>query len=123
MRRLVDRILSPPAQNDPLYLSNRTRTQKLMPVLWIAFPTLGVIGCVIAGMWAFGPKATPRIADLTSADIAAKTLPGIDKDLHVNSNKEVDVAGIRVGPHQRGETGGQRQKHRPPVRFRGRRGV
>jgi hypothetical protein len=97
LRGLADRILSRPAPSDPLYLSNRTFDQKVKLALAIAVPCVIVAGGVLLLLSHIfqanepGPGTEP-----STAELAAKLLPNVDKTIKIEVNKDVQVLEAHV---------------------------
>jgi hypothetical protein len=97
LRGLLERVLLRPAPSDPLYLSNRTFDQKVKHGLAIAVPCLIVVGVMALGLSHFfhanehGPAAEP-----SSAELAAKLLPNLDKVAKIEANRDVEVLEAHV---------------------------
>ncbi len=100
-RRVTDRFLSGAPPDDPLYLTNRTLTQKLMVPLAVGVP------CLILAVWIgnalTSEKTTRPPNDPTPQEIAAKMLPlNLGKD-RVDTNKDVTVTEIRLEHNKQGD--------------------
>jgi hypothetical protein len=97
LREPVERFLSGgAAPDDPLYLTNRSWGQRARLGLLIAVPFL-LVGVVL--FFALGDYLTPQEApqqQLTPAQIAEKMLPNLDKDLHVQTNHDLEVEDVHV---------------------------
>ena len=94
-RERVDRFISGGRPRDPLYLTNRTWSQKLRLAAVVATPCLVV--AVIGGLFlngVFRPKTAPP-KELTAADLIAKVLPGVG-DTKLDSNADAEVAEVTV---------------------------
>jgi hypothetical protein len=97
LRDPVERFLSAPAPNDPLYLSNRTPRQKLKSWSLIAMPCLVLaigIGVTLSNF--LDPPAVKPPKEPTPAEITAKLLPNVEKDLKLSPPSEVQVTEVRV---------------------------
>jgi hypothetical protein len=97
LRGPVERLLSGPAPNDPLYLSNRTAGQKLKAWSLIAIPCL-VLGAGIAVTLSnfLDPPVVAPPTQPTAAEITAKLLPNVEKDLKFTPPSDVQVIEVRV---------------------------
>jgi hypothetical protein len=85
------------APSDPLYLTNRTTSQKVKLALLIGIPCLAV-GGVVYGMLnnAFNFGGPPPAREITPAEVAAKLLPKMDPNMRVQTEKEIEVLEVRV---------------------------
>lgn len=93
----VERLLSGgPAPSDPLYLTNRTLTQKLKSWSLVAIPCL----ILAAGGWyalrTLNPPEAQPAPEPTAAAIAASTLPNLAKDIQLAPSTDVQVIEIKV---------------------------
>jgi hypothetical protein len=97
LRGLLERVLLRPAPSDPLYLSNRTFDQKVKAGLAIAVPCLivaGVTALLLSHYFqAKGPGPAP---EPSAAELAAKLLPNVDKTIHVEAHRDVQVSEAHV---------------------------
>jgi hypothetical protein len=100
LRGPIERLLSGgPAPNDPLYLTNRTLTQKLKPWSLVAIPCLILAVAVGYTLRSFNPNQEAKpVKALTAAEIAAKMQ--IPKDIKLAPASEVQVLEIRVDGSQ-----------------------
>jgi hypothetical protein len=98
---LLSRLLSPPAPSDPLYLSNRTSFQKVRRVLLIAVPLLLLAGGLFVATRIDNSRTPKPVAELTPAEVAAKTLPAFNKEIKLDTNRDVEVIDVHV-EHSRG---------------------
>lgn len=97
LRGPVERLLSGTAPNDPLYLSNRTSGQKLKSWSLIAIPCLVLaIGIAVTLSNFLDPPEIKPAKEPTAAEITAKLLPNVDKDLKFTPPSEVQVIEVRV---------------------------
>ena len=105
LRGPIERLLAGgPAPSDPLYLTNRTLGQKARFWSLIAIPCLFLalgIGLLLSNLLAPPPPAPVR--QLSSAEIAAKILPNVAKDIKVEQNMDIEVleVGIQRDPDPR----------------------
>lgn len=98
-REPVERFLAGSASSDPLYLSNRTLGQKIRLGVLIGIPFAAVIAAIaMAALGVFdSPERMPAPAkQLTNAEIAAKMLPDLNKEIALDSNKNLGVAEVAV---------------------------
>lgn len=94
----IERLLSGgPAPSDPFYLTNRTMAQKAKIGVAIGIPCLA-LALVVYGMltnrFRFG--APPPAHEPSASEMAAKLLPHMDQNLHIESNNDVEVVEVRV---------------------------
>ena len=85
---------------DPFYLSNRTTGQRLRFAAVIAIPCLVVLGAVaLAALGYFNnsSRLPPPAKPLSNAEIAAKMLPGLNKDIRLETNQDLQVLDVVVG--------------------------
>jgi hypothetical protein len=100
----IEKFLSGGGSSDPLYLSNRTFMQKAGIWLLLGLPSvilLTGLGLVLLGFFDRSKPVAPPPAGLTDAELAQKMLPDLNRDLHVDSQHQVDVQDVhvlRVGP-------------------------
>ncbi|MGP8247692.1 MAG: FxLYD domain-containing protein [Bryobacteraceae bacterium] len=92
----LDKLLSGRAQDDPLFLSNRTVTQKMKSWLAIGVPCLLVIGVVAFALSRRGGAKDVRAGDLTPEQVAAKMLPDYSKTLDLGTAHPVTVDEVQV---------------------------
>ena len=95
LRGPVERLISGGGQQDPLYLSNRTFSQKLVGWVRVGVPLLVVVVVVLVAFFMY--KRTDKPPEvLSNAEIAAKMLPNLNKPIHVNSNTDIAVVEVYV---------------------------
>jgi hypothetical protein len=93
----VEHLLSGGARpSDPLYLSNRTLTQKLKSWSLIAIPCLLILGVAFTVNRSLNPPAPKADKPLTAAEITAKMLPNLDTDIKHQPSSDVQVLEVRV---------------------------
>lgn len=84
---------------DPLYLSNRTPMQRFRSWAIIGVPVLlvlGGVGAALLGVFEPDDVVTPPPAGLTNAEIAAKMLPDLNKDLKIETQHDLDIEDVHV---------------------------
>jgi hypothetical protein len=84
---------------DPFYLSNRTTGQRIRFAALVTIPFLVVLGGIaLAAMGFFhtGSQLPPPAKPLSSAEIAAKMLPNLNKDIRIESNQDLQVLNVIV---------------------------
>jgi hypothetical protein len=98
LRGPVERLLSGgAAPSDPLYLTNRTFGQKIRSWALIGIPCLILVVCVgLALSNLLEPPAAKPAKELTPAEVAAKILPNVAKDIQLNTNPDVQVMEVSV---------------------------
>jgi hypothetical protein len=84
---------------DPLYLSNRTPMQRAKA--WalpgaVVLIALGAISLVLYGYFEPDDVVAPPPVGLTNAEIAAKMLPDLNKDLHIETQHDLDIQDVHV---------------------------
>jgi hypothetical protein len=105
LRGPIERLLAGgPAPSDPLYLTNRTLGQKARSWSLIAIPCLLLalgIGVLLSNILAPPPPAPVR--QLSPAEIAAKILPNVARDIKIEQNLDLEVleVGIQRDPNPR----------------------
>ncbi len=97
LRGPVDRLLSGgPAPSDPLYLTNRTPAQRLKFWSLIAIPCVLVLGIGYQLSRSLNPPVPPPAKEPTAAEITARLLPNMAKDIQLAPPTDVQVPEIRV---------------------------
>ena len=98
LRGPVERLLSGgPAPTDPLYLTNRTLAQKLKSWSLVAIPCVVLavgIGVTLSNV--LDPPEAKPVKEPTAAEITAKLLPNLDKDIKLAPPSDVQVLEIKV---------------------------
>jgi hypothetical protein len=95
----IERYLNKGGSSDPLYLSNRTFMQKAGVWLIIGVPSvvlLGGLGLVLSGYFNQDAPVAPPPVGLSNAEIAQKMLPDLNKDLHINSQHDLEVQDVHI---------------------------
>lgn len=97
LRGPVDRLLSGgPAPSDPLYLTNRSPAQRLKFWSLIVIPCVLVLGIGYQLSRSLNPPTPPPAKEPTAAEITAKLLPNMAKDIQLAPPTDVQVLEIRV---------------------------
>jgi hypothetical protein len=99
VQQRIETFLNQGGQSDPLYLSNRTLLQKAGGWLVIGIPSiifLAGLGLVLGGYFNQDTPLAQPPKGLTNAELAQKMLPDLDKDLHLNTQHEVEVQDVHV---------------------------
>jgi hypothetical protein len=97
LRDPVERLLSSPAPNDPLYLTNRTPGQKLKSWIVIGIPCLLLFGGIALTLSSLlDPPEPPPVKPLTAAEISAKLLPNMNRDFKLAPSSDVQVLELNV---------------------------
>ena len=99
LRDRLERFLNGPSSSDPFYLTNRTVGQRVRLTVLICLPfALVLFGVYLAATGYFddASQLPPPTKELSKAEIAAKMLPDLNKDIAIESNKNVDVLDVLV---------------------------
>jgi hypothetical protein len=96
LRGPVERLLAGPSPSDPLYLSNRTLGQKARAWSLIAIPCLGLAFGIVALLSNLLAPPPPPVRQLSAAEIAAKILPNMAKDIKVEQNTDLEVLEVGI---------------------------
>jgi hypothetical protein len=88
------RFLNGPAQSDPLYLTNRTFGQKAQRMLLTVSPVIVMVAGGLAAFHYMAPKTEAAPIQLTAAELAEKTLPGFNKEIKLDVNRDVEVTEV-----------------------------
>ena len=91
---LLARLLAGPAPSDPLYLTNQTFGQKSRRILLMVSPVILVLAGVFVAVAIFGPKSDKAPREVTAAEIRAKVLPDFNKEIKLDSNKDIAVTEV-----------------------------
>jgi len=100
-----------PAPTDPLYLSNRSPWQRSRLALVIAVPLLIVASCVVLSLTFLTKPVETPVKELTPAEIAARTLPNLAKNISMESNKDIEVLEVHVDRAARTTVSGTVRNH------------
>lgn len=87
------------APSDPFYLTNRSMGQRIRLAAVIAVPCLLVataIGLAALGYFDDSTPKAPPAPTLTPEQVATKMLPNLDRDLKIDTNKEIEVPDVHV---------------------------
>ena len=99
LRSPVERLLSGgPAPTDPLYLTNRSLTQKLKSWSLLAVPCLILVAGVAYTLRTLNPPETKPVQEPTAAEISARLQ--LPKDIKLAPASDVQVLEIRVDGSQ-----------------------
>jgi hypothetical protein len=99
LRGPLERLLSGgPAPTDPLYLTNRSLTQKLKSWSLLAVPCLILVAGVAYTLRTLNPPETKPVQEPTAAEISARLQ--LPKDIKLAPASEVQVLEIRVDGSQ-----------------------
>ena len=97
LRGPFERFLAGGAQNDPLYLTNRSLGRKMRSWSLVALPCLVLAIAIGVALSTFlDPPEVKPVKELTSKEVAAKLLPDMEKDIHLPSNTDVQVVEASV---------------------------
>jgi hypothetical protein len=98
LSRPFERLLAGGSKpTDPLYLTNRTIGQKIRMAVLLGTPCLvmgGLVYGMLTGAFDFGPP--PPAHEATGSELAAKLLPHMDPNIHIATDKAVEVVEVRV---------------------------
>src|ERR1035438_7529160 len=95
LRGPIERLLAGgPAPTDPLYLTNRSLTQKLKSWSLLAVPCLILVAGVAYTLRTLNPPETKPVQEPTAAEISARLQ--LPKDIKLAPASEVQVLEIRV---------------------------
>jgi hypothetical protein len=97
IRAWVETQLNRSASTDPLYLSNRTLSQKLKFWAMVGIPcALALTGVALVFLGVFEPNSTiaPPPVGPSNAEIEARMLPGLNA--HVENQHELEVQDVHV---------------------------
>jgi hypothetical protein len=99
IRAWAESRLTKRGPSDPLYLSNRTLTQKLKARALVGVPVvavLGGMGLVLFGYFDKDKPIAPPPAGLSNAEIAQKMLPDLNNDVHIETQHDLEVEDVHV---------------------------
>ena len=95
LRGPIERLLSGgPAPNDPLYLTNRTLTQKLKPWSLVAIPCLVLAVGIAYTLKSLDPPEPTPVKEPTAAEISAQL--HLPKDIKLAPASDVQVLEAKV---------------------------
>lgn len=101
LAKRLERFFTGGAQNDPLYVSNRSLGQKIRLGLLIGTPVIVVaifIGLAMTNY--FEPPVRPERATVRkdpTGEITGKILPNVDKDLPISNDYSRDIEVLEAG--------------------------
>ena len=84
------------APTDPLYLTNRTFSQKFRTGLVVAVPCLLVAGLLTLGIGRYIRIREKPVTELTKAELQERILPNLAKNIHISTNHDLEVVEARV---------------------------
>ena len=99
IERRIEKFLNKGGSSDPLYLSNRTFMQRAGVLLIIGVPSVVLLvglGLGLAGYFNQDVPVAPPPVGLSNAEIAQKMLPDLDKNLHVSSQRDLEVQEVHI---------------------------
>jgi hypothetical protein len=97
LRGPVERFLSGgPAPTDPLYLTNRSLTQKLKSWSLIVIPGLILVAGIAYTLRALNPPEAKPDKEPTAAEITARLAPDLAKEVKLAPDSDVQVLRIYV---------------------------
>jgi hypothetical protein len=97
LRQFFDSVLNGREPDDPLYLSNRTLWKKFLTVALIAIPCgllVGLLALSLSGY--FRGKENPYAPGPSPPQVASSAIPGVDKNLSLPANRDLEVVDIRI---------------------------
>lgn len=105
LRGPVERFLSGGTPKDPLYLTNRSLSQRIRGWVIVAIPCLLIIGFVALTLSKnfFNPPDAPIAKEMTPAEISRKILPNLGTDLKIDARHDVDIVEAHI-EHRAGLT-------------------
>jgi hypothetical protein len=94
----IDRFLSGGGPKDPLYLTNRSTSQKVKAWVVVAVPCLLLMGVVALALSRsyFDPPDAPLQKEMTPEELSRKILPNLGKDIRIETNRDVEVVEVHV---------------------------
>jgi hypothetical protein len=95
IRRIFDKFLSGGRVNDPLYLSNRSWTKRIIMGAAVVAPIAAVSGVAVYLLLDRQPPKTRPPVEPTLAEIASSTLK-LPVDLKIDKNKDLEVIEVRI---------------------------
>ena len=96
-RQRLERLISGPANMDPLYLSNRTVAQRFRTAAVVAGPIMLLIAVLfLAWSDVFRSKEVPKLKELTLAEKSARILPGFPAKIQLPANHDLDLQDVHV---------------------------
>lgn len=96
LQKPVERLLSGSAPTDPLYLTNRTLAQKLRSWSLIAVPIVLLAAGIGGVLYLMEPPEAPPAKELSAAEITARLLPNMDKDIKLAPPSDVQVVEVKI---------------------------
>lgn len=85
-----------PAPNDPLYLSNRTTAQKVKAWSLVGVPCVILAAAIGVALYVLEPPESKPITQPTTAEITAKVLPNVGKDITIAPSSDLQVVELMV---------------------------
>jgi hypothetical protein len=101
LRGPVERLLSGSAPSDPLYLTNRSLGQRIKSWSLVTVLCLFIMGLVALTLNRdfFAPAAllkAVRQKEPSAGEMARKTQPNIDRNIKIDTNKDVEVVQVHL---------------------------
>lgn len=99
IQQRIEKFLNKNAHSDPLYLSNRTPMQKARIWIVICVPAAALVaglGLVMAGYFTPSAPVTPPPVGLTDAELAQRMLPDLNKNLNLQTQRDIEVQDVHV---------------------------
>jgi hypothetical protein len=91
----IDSKLNQAGSSDPLYLSNRTFAQKMRAWAIFGIPAAAVLGVAALVLFRTPGLDAPPPAQ-SNAEIAAKMLPDLNQDLHIRTQRDLEIGDVHV---------------------------
>ena len=95
LRGRLRRLIDGPSISDPLYLTNRSLTQRVRLAALIVVPVLVVGGLVALALSHRLTRNAPPPTEVTAAEIA-RSMPDLNKEIRVAVNSNIEVVEVRV---------------------------
>jgi hypothetical protein len=98
LRKQLEKFLAGRAPTDPLYLTNRTWKQRVRFGFIVGVPCIVLISAVGLAVMHFLPHQPSTLTEPTPAEIVAKLLPDLDKNLKIRANADAELNEVRIVP-------------------------
>lgn len=96
-RLRLERFINGSANQDPLYLSNRTIGQQIRTAAVVVVP-VALLVAVLFVAWSdvFRSKEAPKLKELTPAERANRLLPNFNTKIQLPANHDLDMQEVHV---------------------------